>query len=347
MALEPIRWDILANIGKTAVEGYDTGQDRAIADANRARYGALGPGASLQDIGRAALQGGDTKSALAAMGLAQTGAQNEASNRLNLLQIMARRAEADRAAAQAEATSGVRAAPGGTAQIIPGSLKDPAVIARQEEAKAAGSRDTPPEDKKLMVQSEEMIKSRQRALKLMDEAASLSDQAFSGGYASERGEIAANTPEALQNIPPFPDRRRGLATLRLDNILQKEALGHLKETFGAAPSNKEGAIQLQLQGARNRPKEIRDKIIDDAREAIQDTIDIHTNRLKQLRAGTYFDPEGRPGTKAAAPVVAPVGGIVIPGAADKFTEGQIVTQKSTGKKFQMKGGQLVPYGTGE
>lgn len=344
-----VRWDLLAGLGKNFVDSYDAGQKAALEEQNRSRLAALGPNASPQDLARAALQGGDSKSALAALGLAQTGAMNDYNQRIGILdlglkrqQIEASQAQSAAQLAQSQAAAGVRPGPGGTAQIIPGSTQDPAVIERRKAAEAT-SRETPAEDKRAIFQSEELVKSRQRALDALNEAERLNNggETFSGIGATLRGNVNASLPEWSA---PFSARQRGLNTLRLNNIMGKQAVGHLKETFGGAPSNAEGAAIKQLESGEDAPTEIRRQIIADAKKAVQDTIDIHANRLKQLRAGTYFDPAGRPGTQAreAAPA-APAGGLVVPGAAQKFTEGQIVSQKSTNQRFQMKGGKLVPY----
>lgn len=335
-----VPWYLIANLGKDMVSNYNAAQDRGIEEENRARYQALGPNASPQDLARASLQGGDSKGALAALGLAQNAEDTRAGRALDLLKLRATERQAAASLGQQQVTSGFRPGPGGVAETVPLGPADPRTIEARKAAEAS-SREPSTEDKKLIVQSEDMIASRQRAIDLLNEAEGLNTKAFSGGLASERGTIAANSP--FPNVAPFPDRERGLATLRLDNILGKQALGHLRETFGGQPSNKEGEIQQRLEGARNQPAEIRAQIIQDAKKAAQDTIDIHKSRLEKLRAGTYFDPAGRPGSKSAAPVAPAGGGLVVPGAADKFTEGQIVTQKSTGKRFQMKGGQLVPY----
>lgn len=300
MALEPIHWELLGNLGKNLVDSYKAGREIGLDNDRRAALGALGPNASLQDIARVNLQSGDNAGALSALGLAQRGSENEASQRLDLLRIATAREQARASQAQAqaqlgqqEASSGIRMR-GGTVENTPGALQAREAI----KAIDVANRETPAEDKRAIFQSEELIKSRKRALEALNEAESLNDKAFSGGLASERGAIAANSP--LPNVAPFPDSERGLATLRLDNLLQKQALGHLKETFGGQPSNKEGALQVQLEGARNLPAATRLQIIRDAKQAVQDTIDLHTDRLKQLRAGTYFDEQGKKAAGTAA-----------------------------------------------
>ena len=148
-----------------------------------------------------------------------------------------------------------------------------------------------------ILESDNAIQSGQNAVQSLNQALQLSAQAYSGMTAGTRGTITGNFGS-----------QAGQATQQFSQLMTSQALEALKATFGAAPTEGERKILLEVQGAANQPQAVRDEIIRRAIQAAQQRIRFHTERANALRGGTYFVPGYNPNN--AAP-----GGSVQSGAA--------------------------------
>ena len=136
-------------------------------------------------------------------------------------------------------------------------------------------------DKKAILESDEMVLATKGALPLIDRALELNDQAYSGPTAGIRGMIGGNL-----------GMDAGEATMELDNVVTSQALGQLKAIFGAAPTEGERKILMDIQGSVSQPPEVRKAIFERAKQAAQRRLEFYQQRANEMRGGEYYKPSG-------------------------------------------------------
>jgi len=152
-------------------------------------------------------------------------------------------------------------------------------------------------DRQAIREADDIVMQGDATLNLLGQAMSLSPKANQGFLSGTRAWLGANLPDnALPDFVSSPDS--GKATIEYDNIIKDQALGQLKAIFGAAPTEGERAILLEIQGSSNQPREVRENILKRAQAAVQRRIDFNSARAADLRSGNYYKT-GR--TSPAAP----------------------------------------------
>lgn len=130
-----------------------------------------------------------------------------------------------------------------------------------------------------IIQADETATSSQGSINALNRALELNQVAYDGPFAGQRAGASAL----------FGDQG-GQATLELQNIVTANALESLKATFGAAPTEGERKILLEIQGSVDQPRAVREAIFKRAIEAANRRIAINQQKGQDLRAGTYFTP---------------------------------------------------------
>lgn len=156
----------------------------------------------------------------------------------------------------------------------------------------AGDRGVTAGDREAIRESDDLVASGENALGLLKKAKALSATAYEGPYAAERAKVAAT----------LSGDQGALDTQNFDNILTENSLGQMKAIFGGNPTEGERAILLEIQGASNKPKKVREEILDRAIGLVEKRIAKNRARAEDLRGGTYYKPNAAPG---AAPADAP------------------------------------------
>lgn len=121
---------------------------------------------------------------------------------------------------------------------------------------------------------------------------SLNDRAGSGALADWQSWAARNDPTG------FFDDRKGEATTELSNTVLGQALGSLKSIFGAAPTEGERQILLDMQASVDKTPAERKIIIDKAVALANRRLQFNQDRAGDLRGGSYYKPD-----RGAAPNV--------------------------------------------
>lgn len=136
-------------------------------------------------------------------------------------------------------------------------------------------------DKKAILEADEMVLATRGALPLIDRAIELNDKAYDGVGAGIRGTIAGNLGmESGQN------------TMELDNVVTSQALSQLKAIFGAAPTEGERKILLDIQGSVNQPAAVRGEIFKRAKAAAERRLQFYEQRSGEMRGGEFYKPNG-------------------------------------------------------
>jgi hypothetical protein len=152
-------------------------------------------------------------------------------------------------------------------------------------------------DKKAILEADEGVMAGETAIRALKEAKELSKQAMSGLTAGVRATAGNNLPDWM--LPDFiASPRSAEATTNLENTVTAQALSQMKSIFGAAPTEGERKILLDIQGSINQPDNVRQKIYDRAIIAAQARLKFNKQRADELRGGDYYKA---PGGKPAAP----------------------------------------------
>lgn len=157
----------------------------------------------------------------------------------------------------------------------------------QEKGRNAG---TPPATiAKEIFEADEGAQAGQNVIAALDKALELNATAWDGPLADVGSSGAAlfGNPEAVQ-------------TQELKNIVTANALESLKATFGAAPTEGERKILLDVQGSVNQSRPVREAIFKRARAAAERRLKFNQERAGSLRGGDYFAPGYSPVGQAPA-----------------------------------------------
>lgn len=153
-------------------------------------------------------------------------------------------------------------------------------------------------DKKAILEADEMVLNTQGVIKALDEAKVLSRKAYTGPTAQLRGYGGSLIgAEGAQE------------TEELTNLITNNALQQLKATFGAAPTEGERKILLEIQGSVNKAPKVREAIFERARALAENRLKFYSDRAQQMRGGDYFKTPKE--QKAEPPVPAAPGGFSI------------------------------------
>lgn len=158
---------------------------------------------------------------------------------------------------------------------------------------------------KELIQTEEEMQGSHQAIKNLQSALSVNDQAMGFSGAGAVASAGSLLPDALR--PKTVD-----ATVELDNILQGSALPQLKSIFGGMPTEGERKILLDIQGSSGKTASQRKPIIERAIQAAQNRIKFNQQKAEQLRGGTYFSGEGGLETTVGPSASPPAAGGVAP-----------------------------------
>lgn len=150
-------------------------------------------------------------------------------------------------------------------------------------------------DKKAILESDETVLINQNAIDALKQAKALSPKAFTGPAAGGRGYAASFLGETSDL------GKAGIATQDLNNLVTSNALGQLKSIFGAAPTEGERKILLDIQGSVNQPDSVRQKIYDRAIEIATKRLEFNKKKAEELRGNQYYKPQGASRTSSAQP----------------------------------------------
>ncbi|WP_082171647.1 hypothetical protein [Methylobacterium indicum] len=150
-------------------------------------------------------------------------------------------------------------------------------------------------DKKAILEADEAVAGAQTVIGNLQQAKDLSAKAYQGPTSKAR---ALGTS--------FFGSEAGQATLELDNLVTSNALAQLKSIFGAAPTEGERKILLDIQGSSDLPHALRVKIYDRAIAAAERRLTLKQQQATEMRDRTYFQPGNGPaasrsGSTPAAP----------------------------------------------
>lgn len=149
-------------------------------------------------------------------------------------------------------------------------------------------------DKKAILEADEGVQAAQNAIRGLDQALKLSKEAYSGMGAGVLGTVV---DKAVPWATPG-----ATATTQLDQVVTSQALEQLKSLFGAAPTEGERKILLDIQGSVSQSQAAREAIYKRAREAALRRLEFNKQRAAAMRNQTYYQSNGGPQQTQTAPL---------------------------------------------
>ena len=170
-------------------------------------------------------------------------------------------------------------------------------------------------DKKFILEADEGVLAAQTAIQSLQRAKELS-----------AGASSLPLPNVVNRARAWFGNEAASNTIQMDNEITTNALSQLKSIFGAAPTEGERKLLLDIQGSSSLPHADRVKIFERAERLAQTRLKLNQDRSNELRGGTFYKPQGQgaaPG-KASQP------------AADTSKPGQFRFNPATGKMEPMQ-----------
>lgn len=146
-----------------------------------------------------------------------------------------------------------------------------------------------------IILTEDLVNNRLAAIRSMQEALSLNQQAYDGSISGVRmtlGRLFAS------DDPTY------VASEQLENLVRTGGLSNLKAMFGANPTEGERKAAEALQAGLDKPRAVREKLLRRLLEEMQIALRDQTQRLEGLKTGQY----GQYQQPSAAPAPAPARG---------------------------------------
>lgn len=131
---------------------------------------------------------------------------------------------------------------------------------------------------KELFEADEGIQAGQAVSQALDRALELNSTAWDGPAADIGTQAGAL----------FGDRNSA-DTQELKNLVTAQALDQLKATFGSMPTEGERKILLEIQGSVTQPREVRKRIFERAKAAVERRVRFNEQKAAGLRSGEYFD----------------------------------------------------------
>lgn len=146
-----------------------------------------------------------------------------------------------------------------------------------------------------IIQTEDIVNNRLAAIRSVQEALGLNQQAYEGSLAGGRAALARLFSS---DDPAY------VATEQLEQLVKSGALADLKATFGGNPTEGERKALLDLQANITKPRAVREKFLRRLLSEMQIGLSNQTKRLEDLKTGKY----GQYQQPSAAPAPAPAKG---------------------------------------
>ncbi len=147
---------------------------------------------------------------------------------------------------------------------------------------------------KELFEAEDGRAAAENVIGMLGQAKELNNKAYSGVGANLRAKVVSN----------LGGSKAADATVDLDNIMTVQALESLKATFGAAPTEGERKILMDIQASADKTPAQREAILDRAVGMAQKRLKFNSDKARSLRQGNYFADQDGAGS---APGLMPAG----------------------------------------
>lgn len=143
-----------------------------------------------------------------------------------------------------------------------------------------------------IIQTEDLVNNRMAAIRSMQEALSLNQQAYDGSISGARMTLGRLFSS---DDPTY------VASEQLENLVRTGGLSNLKALFGANPTEGERKAAEALQAGLDKPRAVREKLLRRLLQEMQIALRDQTKRLEGLKTGQYGQYQQPSATPAPAP----------------------------------------------
>jgi hypothetical protein len=130
---------------------------------------------------------------------------------------------------------------------------------------------------KELFEADEGIQAGVAVSQALDRALDLNETAWDGPAADVATQAGALVGDA-----------NSVNTQELKNLVTSQALDQLKATFGAMPTEGERKILLEIQGSVTQSREVRKRIFERAKAAVERRVKYNQQKSEGLRSGEFF-----------------------------------------------------------
>lgn len=142
--------------------------------------------------------------------------------------------------------------------------------------------------RKAVAEQQAAIDSGQELLRVLKKAKTLSEQGlFYGAGANAR----ANAAQVVGGT------EKSKRTLEYNTLITNSALQSMKSIFGGNPTEGERAILLKIQASSDYPRDVREKLLNEAIAAANNRIKSNQNQIKTLQGGSGASTSSAASTK--------------------------------------------------
>jgi hypothetical protein len=160
-------------------------------------------------------------------------------------------------------------------------------------------------DKKAIFEAEDAVPQLQGTIENLNRAIELNGQTFSGMGAGVRGTIGANLPDLM--VPDIlADKKGAVATQEWSKIMGPEALQAMASTLKGATTDFELRKFIEMLGDPATDPNVRKGVIERMKKLAERKLELQQGRVRDLRGGNYFKPQGGAQPDAAPPQGGPV-----------------------------------------
>lgn len=153
-------------------------------------------------------------------------------------------------------------------------------------------------DKKEIFKSEDALPVLDSTIDALTRAKDLNGKSYTGYTADIRANIGSKAPDWM--VPDaIADPQSASDTREFNSIMSMEAIKSMAETLKGATTDRELDRFVEILGDPATPPEIRGRTIDRMLALANRQKQIATNRLEQMRGGTYFKPQSEAGQQPA------------------------------------------------
>ena len=167
------------------------------------------------------------------------------------------------------------------------------------EPPGGGNQKLNPTTQKAIDEADDFVFQTKNALGALKRAKQLNARAYDGFAGRELAGL-------VNNIPLVGRTQGSLDTVELDNVITNQALQSLRSVFGGNPTEGERKILLDVAGSVNQPREVRQRIFEQAERLAEQRLIFNQQKAEALRRGTYYRPGGQPPQIGDQPQPAPL-----------------------------------------
>lgn len=132
---------------------------------------------------------------------------------------------------------------------------------------------------KELLESDDTVQAAKNTVLMLESAKKLNKEAYSGYFAKGRATLASNLPGESKGAD---------ATIEIDNLMTGQGLESLKSIFGAAPTEGERKILMEMQASVDKTPAQREAIMDRAISAAKRRSKYASDKAGSIRSGKYL-----------------------------------------------------------